>query len=316
MNYLELVNEAIRESGIELDSLNSSTFVSTTEPMHIRFKKWVARAWEEIQVIRGEWEFMTGTKTISLFPRIYAESCYDANGTGSAGDQYLTEETGVTLTIADTTVLSGTWTGGDAVCVIDLETRNDVLKLNETADYVLFSGAGLDGSFVIKARGLYDLPTELGVSNAEPLWNEFYVQETGNSSIQANTGGAGLHRVELVEWALFNDYNMTNQSFGMPKIIAKNPDGCYDFWPSLDKEYTFRITYNAPPVALSLYSDTPDIPTHYHNAIVWRAVLFYARYDHREELAMEAARSYSFYKKQLDRYLKPSFAWGRSHFDG
>lgn len=55
MNYLELVNTAIRESGVDLDELTAGTFASPSDRMHVRFKDWVARGWKELQLERDEW---------------------------------------------------------------------------------------------------------------------------------------------------------------------------------------------------------------------------------------------------------------------
>lgn len=50
MNYLDLTNEAIRESGISLNALTSGNFTSSTlDPMYTKFKNFVIQAWEEIQ---------------------------------------------------------------------------------------------------------------------------------------------------------------------------------------------------------------------------------------------------------------------------
>lgn len=45
MNYLELVNLAIQEAGVDLDDLTSSTFANPSQTkMYTRFKSWVAQA--------------------------------------------------------------------------------------------------------------------------------------------------------------------------------------------------------------------------------------------------------------------------------
>lgn len=60
--YLELVNKAIVESGVDLDQLTAGTFASPPDPYHVKFKNWVNDAWKEIQLERP-WMF---TQTMHL----------------------------------------------------------------------------------------------------------------------------------------------------------------------------------------------------------------------------------------------------------
>ena len=48
--YLELTNNAIRESGADLDVLTSGNFTTTTNKLQQKFIAWVAQAYKEIQL--------------------------------------------------------------------------------------------------------------------------------------------------------------------------------------------------------------------------------------------------------------------------
>lgn len=54
MNYLELVQESIRQSGAHLNPPDS---LSNIDGLSFLFKEWVSQAWKEIQLERRDWQF-------------------------------------------------------------------------------------------------------------------------------------------------------------------------------------------------------------------------------------------------------------------
>lgn len=309
MNYLQLTNDAIRESGISLDSLTSSNFGSTTDPMQIKFKGWIEQAWREIQMERGEWNFSVQDAVITISPRIYVTNGNRA--TAPAADYtYTTSETDVDLVVVGTTTLSGAWADGDATAFIDVETLEDALKLSETVDET-DPDTGNTDTWSIAGRGRYDLSTLVSGFDT-PLLEEFYIQSTGNSSIQDNTAGYDLTNLKYMEWSEWNNWYETDPSKGCPRIFTRTNQNTYDFWPAPDKQYVLKLSYNAAPTSLSAYTDTPSVDSKYHPAIVWKAVMFWAQYDHNQQAEIRAYKNYRFYKREMDRYLKPGYTWGTS----
>lgn len=72
--YLQLVNDAIIESGTDLDEISSGSFSSTTNSMQVKWKRWVKQAWLDIQTERRNWHFMRKDGVYIVKPRI---SFYD-----------------------------------------------------------------------------------------------------------------------------------------------------------------------------------------------------------------------------------------------
>ncbi len=68
--YLQLVNGAIVESGTSLTQLTSSDFATTTNAQAIKFKRWVQKAWLDIQTDRRNWHFMRKDGVYIVKPRI------------------------------------------------------------------------------------------------------------------------------------------------------------------------------------------------------------------------------------------------------
>lgn len=65
MNYLEMVQQALREASI---SGSGPTSISIARGIEERFVSWVKRAWLQIQEERRDYRFMRESKTFSLSP--------------------------------------------------------------------------------------------------------------------------------------------------------------------------------------------------------------------------------------------------------
>lgn len=302
MNFLQLVNETIKASGVSLDALTSSNFATNTDPLVEKIKDMVRQAWREVQMERGEWEFSTRTKSITLGPRLLVHGL-----TGSLG-VYSGEETEATVEVIDFSPTTAY--GPDVSHQLGCLHPVGFPKLGE----FMFNGAS---NYEVIDYAKYDLGLELGSQFSEPLLESIYVQEASNTlGLQDDKTQAGLQKVEVVTWSTWADGPLLAPSHGKPKFATVTPDGFWRFWPYLDKLYTLNISYNSPPAELTQHTDLPEgLAPHYHWVIVWRAVLLWAQYDNRPLDEQRAYKNYRFYKRQMDRYLKPSFNWAASKYD-
>ena len=68
--YLSLTNDAIQESGADLASFETdgSDWTTTTDSLRLKFKKWVARAWKEIQQDSFDLSFMEEQAVVTVDP--------------------------------------------------------------------------------------------------------------------------------------------------------------------------------------------------------------------------------------------------------
>lgn len=314
MDYLQLVNETIKESGVSLDSLSSSDFATTTDHMKIKFKSFVAQSWREIQMERGHWEYMTKEGVAVLSPRFYVE-LGDRATAPAAGYTYMGVETGTEFEIVATTTLEGTWAGADAKAHLDVLSIVGTPKINEAFDELTPTIANTD-AFTLRDWGSYDM-SEFISDFSQPQLDSVFIQSTGGSTVQTNSADSDMRKIRYIPWSLWTEYCQTTNGTGRPEVFTETPDGSWAFWPRLDKQYLLKTTYSIAPGELSLYSDTPaSIPAQYHHAIVWRAVMLWAQYDSRPQDEMRAFKNYRFYKRQMDRYLKPGFSWAESKYNG
>jgi hypothetical protein len=86
----------------------------------------------------------------------------------------------------------------------------------------------------------------------------------------------------------------------------------------MDKQYTLHFTYLAKPVSLVDHDDTliSSYPDEYEDAIVWRAVMYYAEFDRQFDVLSRAQRRYQFYKDRLERNQMPPVFFSACKYDG
>jgi hypothetical protein len=311
VNALELVNEVIRESGVDLDSLSSSDWASPTEPMQIKMKNWVQQAWTEIQAERRTWEFMNRYGSFTLYPRLYVELGNRATAPADNAT-FECDTTGATFTLIATTTLSGAWASGTAKAYLDYEDLDGTFKFDEYVNELTPTAA--DDKFKIMDFGSYDLDTQFSdLATAQDI--TFFIQSTGSSTEQDNETDFDLEKLQFVPWETWVDsYEGQMGAFGRPQYFTIKPNGHYDFWPRADKGYFIKFKYTAEPGEFAAYSDEPAISEYLQYAIVWKAVMFYAQFDRAADVERRAKQRYMFYKYLLDRDKKPPFTWPRNRF--
>ena len=145
----------------------------------------------------------------------------------------------------------------------------------------------------------------------------FVIQSTGSSLVQENTDAADSQPLTFIPRQLWNETLETGHGAGStPRVVAVAPDGQYEFYPRLDKQYVLRFNYSASPVALVDHDDVHDLPEHYEDVILWATVKKWARYDKQSAAYQYAHEQYRFWKNQLDVNKKPKYAFGRNKFYG
>lgn len=310
--YLQLVNDAIRESGVSLDSLTSSNFASTTDQTQIKFQRWVAQAYEELQQERF-WEFMHKQASIVVKPRIYIEEEAGAVLTPSSGRYLIGQDTEASLVSTGTpSLLSGAWASGTAKAYVEYEDLDGVPKYNELVDLYDTDGTSLlDADFGrVKGVGRYFLETEVS-DLLEADYSSFKLQSTGGSSTQDNTDVSDPYPIQQITWDDYvrNDW-LGFSTQGRPYHFVEAPDGAIQFWPHLNQEYVLHFQYQCKPTSLDTYDDTvTNIPAQYQDAIFWRAVMYYAEYDVKSPVFLRAQRRYRFFKKRMEHNLMPPMSF-------
>ena len=307
MNYLELVNTAIFEAGVDLDDLTSANFDSPSQTkMYTRFKRWVQKAWDDIVIENPEWEFEKGTAVATIYPLLHVISGNRATAP-AAGYTYESDSGNTSFTVLSSELLAGTWAGGDAEAFLAVEDITGSSNFILLEPYDELTPTPASGVFLLKYYGRYN-PRTLVADLEEMNYETVSIQDP-------ETGG--VTQLGFVPWAKWKDYYETLDSTrGRPCYITETPEGYFDLWPRPDRPYTITFSYSKTVPSLEEYDDIPEVINEkYHEAIVWRAVMYYADYDQKGGLWAKAAKRHWFYMTQLDRDLGVKWTFGSSKFN-
>jgi hypothetical protein len=308
MNYLALVNKAIQEAGVDLDDLTSSNFANPSPTkMYTRFKNWVADAWKDIVKDNTEWEFGKGTAVISIYPRILVSVGDRASGAPPVDSEFTSDSGGVSFSVVDSTLLSGTWEGGDAEAFLDIvdPTGGPWIMLE---DYDETSPSASTGVFKYKYFGRYSLQDEVD-DLEEANYQDFQLQDPET--------GASFGPLKFISW---NDWQRSYETYhgewGVPEFFTETPEGYLDFYPRPSKQYTLAFEYTKSTPELTDYDDEPTgLPERYHDAIVWLAIKYYADFDENSRLWSKADKRYWRNILAMDRDLGQLPTFGRCLYD-
>jgi hypothetical protein len=118
----------------------------------------------------------------------------------------------------------------------------------------------------------------------------------------------------MVEWAyqVFRDtYRFGSQTPGRPMVFAVRPqDNALMLGSVPDAVYTITGEYQKTPSELVGNDDTPEIPTHLHMVIVYKAMEYYALFEAAGEVLAQARAGYSRLIAQLQREQLPQIGFG------
>lgn len=328
-NYLTLVNDAVRESGAELDSLSSSTFSSPTNKDHIRFKEWIKQAWLEEQIERKLNYATTSRASIEIRPRVAVEQ--DASGTATvvSGDQItgsITDSVGLVYYVE---LISGAWASGTAKAQLDF--NQDGLSINYqiyeplevnapgdsskifTSDYPSWNFFSIAAANAANSTAISNV---LGIDNDSFYMKEFASAGSDVDKLIDSTDQGSVFKVHYIPWDTFvESFNVNTIDYGTPRYISRMPNGRYTMFPVPAFGYILGFNYQNTPQELSSYSDTlTNMRTEYQDIVVWRAVMAYAEFDRKKEVYARAKRRYLFYKKQWDDNMINDISWAPSPY--
>jgi len=305
VDFIELVNETISESGATLSELDSVEFANPSDPMHRRFKMWVARSWKELQLSRERWSFMSKRGYGVILPRIYVK-----NGSlpsePTPGELFEGKINSSTFTVVKVTTLSGSWAAGTAEAFIDIDNLVGEYGLGEAFNRVT---DGAQDCFMIGGRARWDF-SEFAPDLDDLDYNSVYLGYVDSTPAEYMDG------LDFVEWNLWNNYYEADVgNLSKPAQITETPDRLTDLYPSPEKPYRIYFNYDRGPQELVLAGDVPDMPEEFHTMIMWGAVLHYAEYDQNNALAARAARQYRKYKIRLENKCLPKLGWAPSPYN-
>lgn len=306
MDFLQLVNKVINESGNELDELTSGTWTSAEAGRRIypRLKRYVSEAWKKIQMDRDEWEFKTANYVGTVYPQLRFQ-----NGTGAtapvAGDIFEGTESAFRLEVRSIILEAGTWTGGDAEGVIEFE------YLEST------SNAAFGEEF------LEDAPGTATFEYVSPASQDFGLQISDLNEIHWTTftgtfESATVAPLIFVPWDnwFFHSLEFAHGTRSVPTYVSQDPQGLVAFYPTNLQPFNVSFVYTKTPQILTNSDDEVEgLPEIYQDWIAWEALKMLATYDKNASLFSHANIQATFYKNRADKNKMPLMSWRDSYYN-
>ena len=100
MNYLQLVQSAMRESGVTTTDPEPSTLVGVMG-ITLKFKEWVQQAWQEFQIENNDAELRSSWFATTVSPKFYFDLADNTWQQPSIGDTLTSEFSNSTCTAND-----------------------------------------------------------------------------------------------------------------------------------------------------------------------------------------------------------------------
>lgn len=111
----------------------------------------------------------------------------------------------------------------------------------------------------------------------------------------------------LVEWEyqVFRDtyrFNQNRDLVGRPLVFAVQPNSkALMYGPLMDVGYTVVGEYQRVPTPMVAATDEPDLQSHQHMIIVYKALEYYGLYESAGEVITRAQKQYAALLSQLER---------------
>ncbi len=106
------------------------------------------------------------------------------------------------------------------------------------------------------------------------------------------TGVADEGAIDFIDWQLWrNRYDRGTIVQRRPTVAAISPANELCFGDTPDDAYTVRGEYIKSKQTLSDNSDTPECPSDYHEAVVWRTLMLLHEYDEAPAVPLQACRA-------------------------
>ena len=303
MNYLELVNKVLDESGKEQNPLTLGDWGSAEagRRLYPRVKRLVREAWKMLQMKRNEWEFNSGEFVTTIYPRLKFVSGSKTAGVPAVSSVWVGRTSGISITITAIDS-SEDWTAGDGYGQIQFTTTSTSAPLVGE----IFDEQGDDGTFEYTGVGSYRLMFGPGRIR-EPRWN----------TVQAKRPGEGYSSLVFIPWT---QYLLGGFSYGnsttVPYYFSQDYMGDLVFYSQTLQPFTLSFVYDMAPQELTDAEDIPEgLPLEYHEWISWEALMNLARFDKDPDLFGYAESMATVYRQRAERNLMPIVEWETSRYN-
>lgn len=134
--------------------------------------------------------------------------------------------------------------------------------------------------------------------------NSFRVYPTATG----NSAEAFLNFMEYDAWRDVYQYGAARTTTSQPYDFTITPAKAVGLGPVPPAGYTVTADYFTAPVALALDADTPALPSQFHMAIVYRAMMSYGSYEAAQEVYQRGEVEFKRMMRRIERDRLPEFS--------
>lgn len=162
----------------------------------------------------------------------------------------------------------------------------------------------------VDGTAIYTLGTGAGTVGVAAASFDRWVKKTGRTYVTAvGTNSENfLPDMDYESWRNLYQFGANRNAKSRPIQCAISPDKSICLGPVPLAGYTVLMDYFRAPTSLDTASDdaTPDMPAKYHEAIVWRALMLYGKYESAPEAYDNGKEEWAKWEKRLEAsYLPP-----------
>lgn len=303
MQYIDLVNKVLDESGKEQNPLSLVTWNSAEagRRLYPRVKRLVREAWKMLQMKRNEWEFNSGEVVTTIFPKLRFTYGSKTAGVPAVSSVWIGRRSGIHLTILSIET-DGDWTDGDGYGQIEFSTTST----SGLIEGEIFDEDGDDGEFEYAGTGSYRLL--YGTNRVrEPRWNTVKAKQSGDAYVP-------LVFVPWTQYLLGGP--VLNSGRPVPTYFSQDYRGDLVFCGQQMQPFILSFMYDMAPQEFSDPEDEPEgLPTEYHEWIAWEALMNLARFDKDPDLFGYAESMATTYRQRAERNLMPIVEWETNRYN-
>jgi len=306
MNYLQLCNRlrtAVGISGADMVSVTGQSGEAR------QVTQWINEAWMDLQATRQDWNWLR--KSVA-FPTVsnrvnYTPAMIGVTDLGTwdrdTFRNYANPVVSMNLGSPGTVTLQGNLlSAGDTVTFFSDGTLPTGLTQG-TAYYVVaaadsFSVAATSGGAAIAFTG-----AQSGV----------HTMTSSNTTIFSGMASEiFMSYCEYDRWRNAYEYGALRQVATRPIEITITPQLNLAFGPIAASGYTVVGDYYKVPTELVSNTDTPELPSQFHLAIVYKAMLAYGMYESASEVVQRATMEMDKWMRRIHTNQMPEITAGNT----
>jgi len=301
MRFIDIVNTLQMECDVAgLPLVDVTPAVAGTTGDFARLINWVNVAWNDIQTAHNDWGWMRKTMTVNTLgdtsPLYSLAQCGISGNFGSWQRETFRNYVNpvVAISIASPGVVTLQSHGLSVGQTVTFFTT-DTLPTGLTAGVAYFVQSVIDAdNFTVSATS--------GGAAINTTGTQAGIQTITSNNTTCFIGfltEVFMEYMDYDEWRNGYLYGALRTSVSRPLVITIGPDKSIGCGPIADLGYTIVGDYFSGPSPLVLATDIPALPSQFHYAIVYKAMMYYGLFMGASEVLSRGEEEFGKMMKRL-----------------